>query len=160
MNALEISGLKKTYQGGVEALKGIDLTVKQGDFFALLGPNGAGKSTTIGIISSLVNKSAGKVKVFGYDIDSDLEQAKAQLGLVPQEFNFNPFETVQQIVVNQAGYYGVEHKEAVIRSEKYLKQLDLWEKRNGRARMLSGGMKRRLMIARALMHEPKLLILD
>lgn len=160
MNALEISGLKKTYQGGVEALKGIDLTVKQGDFFALLGPNGAGKSTTIGIISSLVNKSAGKVKVFGYDIDSHLEEAKAQLGLVPQEFNFNPFETVQQIVVHQAGYYGVEHKEALLRSEKYLKQLDLWEKRNERARMLSGGMKRRLMIARALMHEPKLLILD
>ncbi|HHQ4672156.1 ABC transporter ATP-binding protein [Aeromonas veronii] len=160
MNALEISGLKKTYQGGVEALKGIDLTVKQGDFFALLGPNGAGKSTTIGIISSLVNKSAGKVKVFGYDIDSDLEQAKAQLGLVPQEFNFSQFEKVIQIVTHQAGFYGVPKAEAKIRAEKYLRQLDLWEKRDMPARTLSGGMKRRLMIARALMHEPKLLILD
>ncbi|MBS4688942.1 ABC transporter ATP-binding protein [Aeromonas sobria] len=160
MNALEISGLKKTYQGGVEALKGIDLAVKQGDFFALLGPNGAGKSTTIGVISSLVNKSAGKVKVFGYDIDSDLEQAKAQLGLVPQEFNFSQFEKVIQIVTHQAGFYGVPKAEAKIRAEKYLRQLDLWEKRNMAARTLSGGMKRRLMIARALMHEPKLLILD
>ncbi|EKP0305105.1 ABC transporter ATP-binding protein [Aeromonas veronii] len=160
MNALEISGLKKTYQGGVEALKGIDLTVKQGDFFALLGPNGAGKSTTIGVISSLVNKSAGKVKVFGYDIDSDLEQAKAQLGLVPQEFNFSQFEKVIQIVTHQAGFYGVPKAEAKIRAEKYLRQLDLWEKRDMPARTLSGGMKRRLMIARALMHEPKLLILD
>ncbi|ATL93676.1 ABC transporter [Aeromonas sp. CU5] len=160
MNALEISGLKKTYQGGVEALKGIDLTVKQGDFFALLGPNGAGKSTTIGVISSLVNKSAGKVKVFGYDIDSDLEQAKAQLGLVPQEFNFSQFEKVIQIVTHQAGFYGVPKAEAKIRAEKYLRQLDLWEKRDMAARTLSGGMKRRLMIARALMHEPKLLILD
>ncbi|MBR7631027.1 MAG: ABC transporter ATP-binding protein [Aeromonas popoffii] len=160
MNALEISGLKKTYQGGVEALKGIDLTVKQGDFFALLGPNGAGKSTTIGIISSLVNKSAGKVKVFGYDIDSDLEQAKAQLGLVPQEFNFSQFEKVIQIVTHQAGFYGVPKAEAKIRAEKYLRQLDLWDKRDMPARTLSGGMKRRLMIARALMHEPRLLILD
>ncbi|HHQ4913272.1 ABC transporter ATP-binding protein [Aeromonas veronii] len=160
MNALEISGLKKTYQGGVEALKGIDLTVTQGDFFALLGPNGAGKSTTIGVISSLVNKSAGKVKVFGYDIDSDLEQAKAQLGLVPQEFNFSQFEKVIQIVTHQAGFYGVPKAEAKIRAEKYLRQLDLWEKRDMPARTLSGGMKRRLMIARALMHEPKLLILD
>ncbi|MGY3895678.1 ABC transporter ATP-binding protein [Aeromonas enterica] len=160
MNALEISGLKKTYQGGVEALKGIDLTVKQGDFFALLGPNGAGKSTTIGIISSLVNKSAGKVKVFGYDIDSQLEQAKAQLGLVPQEFNFSQFEKVSQIVIHQAGFYGVPSAEAKIRAEKYLRQLDLWDKRDMPARTLSGGMKRRLMIARALMHEPKLLILD
>ncbi|MEH8197270.1 MULTISPECIES: ABC transporter ATP-binding protein [Aeromonas] len=160
MNALEISGLKKTYQGGVEALKGIDLSVKQGDFFALLGPNGAGKSTTIGVISSLVNKSAGKVKVFGYDIDSDLEQAKAQLGLVPQEFNFSQFEKVIQIVTHQAGFYGVPKAEAKIRAEKYLRQLDLWEKRDMPARTLSGGMKRRLMIARALMHEPKLLILD
>ena len=142
--ALELKQLKKTYPGGVQALRGIDLQVEAGDFYALLGPNGAGKSTTIGIISSLVNKTSGQVNV----------------GLVPQEFNFNPFETVQQIVVNQAGYYGVERKEAVARSEKYLKQLDLWEKRNERARMLSGGMKRRLMIARALMHEPKLLILD
>lgn len=160
MNALEISGLKKTYQGGVEALKGIDLTVRQGDFFALLGPNGAGKSTTIGVISSLVNKSAGKVKVFGYDIDSDLEQAKAQLGLVPQEFNFSQFEKVIQIVTHQAGFYGVPKAEAKIRAEKYLRQLDLWEKRDMPARTLSGGMKRRLMIARALMHAPKLLILD
>ncbi|MGY3806271.1 ABC transporter ATP-binding protein [Aeromonas veronii] len=160
MNALEISGLKKTYQGGVEALKGIDLTVRQGDFFALLGPNGAGKSTTIGVISSLVNKSAGKVKVFGYDIDSDLEQAKAQLGLVPQEFNFSQFEKVIQIVTHQAGFYGVPKAEAKMRAEKYLRQLDLWEKRDMPARTLSGGMKRRLMIARALMHEPKLLILD
>ncbi|MBO0399082.1 ABC transporter ATP-binding protein [Aeromonas veronii] len=160
MNALEISGLKKTYQGGVEALKGIDLTVRQGDFFALLGPNGAGKSTTIGVISSLVNKSSGKVKVFGYDIDSDLEQAKAQLGLVPQEFNFSQFEKVIQIVTHQAGFYGVPKAEAKIRAEKYLRQLDLWEKRDMPARTLSGGMKRRLMIARALMHEPKLLILD
>ncbi|WP_421350254.1 ABC transporter ATP-binding protein [Aeromonas veronii] len=160
MNALEISGLKKTYQGGVEALKGIDLTVRQGDFFALLGPNGAGKSTTIGVISSLVNKSAGKVKVFGYDIDSDLEEAKAQLGLVPQEFNFSQFEKVIQIVTHQAGFYGVPKAEAKIRAEKYLRQLDLWEKRDMPARTLSGGMKRRLMIARALMHEPKLLILD
>lgn len=160
MNALEISGLKKTYQGGVEALKGIDLTVKQGDFFALLGPNGAGKSTTIGIISSLVNKSAGKVKVFGYDIDNQLEQAKAQLGLVPQEFNFSQFEKVIQIVTHQAGFYGVPKAEAKIRAEKYLRQLDLWDKRDMPARTLSGGMKRRLMIARALMHEPRLLILD
>ncbi|MGY3904852.1 ABC transporter ATP-binding protein [Aeromonas lusitana] len=160
MNALEISGLKKTYQGGVEALKGIDLSVKQGDFFALLGPNGAGKSTTIGIISSLVNKSAGKVKVFGYDIDGQLEQAKAQLGLVPQEFNFSQFEKVSQIVTHQAGFYGVPSSEAKVRAEKYLRQLDLWDKRDMAARTLSGGMKRRLMIARALMHEPKLLILD
>ena len=160
MNALEISGLKKTYQGGVEALKGIDLTVKQGDFFALLGPNGAGKSTTIGVISSLVNKSAGKVKVFGHDIDTDLELAKSQLGLVPQEFNFSQFEKVSQIVTHQAGFYGVPRAEAKVRAEKYLRQLDLWDKRDMAARTLSGGMKRRLMIARALMHEPKLLILD
>ena len=159
-NALEINNLKKVYGSGVEALRGIDLSVKEGDFYALLGPNGAGKSTTIGIITSLVNKTSGKVKVFGYDLDTDLVRAKQQIGLVPQEFNFNPFETVQQIVVNQAGYYGVSRKEAMKRSEKYLKQSNLWEKRNVRARMLSGGMKRRLMIARALMHEPRLLILD
>lgn len=159
-HALEIKDLRKKYATGVEALKGIDLIVKEGDFYALLGPNGAGKSTTIGIITSLVNKTSGKVKVFDYDLDTDLVSAKQQIGLVPQEFNFNPFETVQQIVVNQAGYYGVSKKEALIRSEKYLKQSNLWEKRNVRARMLSGGMKRRLMIARALMHEPKLLILD
>ena len=159
-NALEISGLKKVYKGGFTALKGIDLTVKQGDFFALLGPNGAGKSTTIGVISSLVNKSAGTVKVFGHDIDKELEKAKSFLGLVPQEFNFNQFETLLTILVNQAGYYGVERPIAFKRAEKYLKQLDLWEKRNDAGRMLSGGMKRRLMIARALMHEPQMLILD
>ncbi|EHH9516712.1 ABC transporter ATP-binding protein [Listeria monocytogenes] len=158
--ALEIEELKKVYSSGVEALRGVNLAVEEGDFYALLGPNGAGKSTTIGIITSLVNKTSGKVKVFDYDLDTDLVRAKQQIGLVPQEFNFNPFETVQQIVVNQAGYYGVSHKEALIRSEKYLKQSDLWEKRHVRARMLSGGMKRRLMIARALMHEPRLLILD
>ncbi|MEQ4532644.1 MAG: ABC transporter ATP-binding protein [Mixta sp.] len=158
--ALELEKLTKTYPGGVQALKGIDLSVEAGDFYALLGPNGAGKSTTIGIISSLVNKSDGRVRVFGYDLQKDVVNAKRQLGLVPQEFNFNPFETVLQIVVNQAGYYGVERREAMQRAEKYLTQLDLWNKRNERARMLSGGMKRRLMIARALMHEPKLLILD
>ncbi|PKE32732.1 ABC transporter [Rahnella sp. AA] len=158
--ALELEKLTKTYAGGVQALRGIDLRVEAGDFYALLGPNGAGKSTTIGIISSLVNKTAGKVQVFGYDIDKDIVNAKRQLGLVPQEFNFNPFETVMQVVVNQAGYYGVPRPLALQRAEKYLTQLDLWGKRNERSRMLSGGMKRRLMIARALMHEPKLLILD
>ncbi|WP_413527867.1 ABC transporter ATP-binding protein [Rahnella inusitata] len=158
--ALELEKLTKTYAGGVQALRGIDLRVEAGDFYALLGPNGAGKSTTIGIISSLVNKTAGKVRVFGYDIDKDIVNAKRQLGLVPQEFNFNPFETVMQVVVNQAGYYGVPRPLALQRAEKYLTQLDLWGKRNERSRMLSGGMKRRLMIARALMHEPKLLILD
>ncbi|GAB7207286.1 ABC transporter ATP-binding protein [Dickeya oryzae] len=158
--ALELSNLTKTYPGGVQALRGIDLRVEAGDFYALLGPNGAGKSTTIGIISSLVNKTGGRVQVFGHDLDRDVVNAKRQLGLVPQEFNFNPFETVMQIVVNQAGYYGVPRHDAVQRAEKYLNQLDLWGKRNERARMLSGGMKRRLMIARALMHEPKLLILD
>ncbi|KQA26768.1 ABC transporter [Vibrio metoecus] len=160
MYALEIEQLKKTYAGGFEALKGISLQVKKGDFYALLGPNGAGKSTTIGIISSLVNKTSGKVTVFGYDLDSQLELAKQQLGLVPQEFNFNPFETVEQIVLQQAGYYGVPKALAKERAKKYLTQLDLWEKRSERARNLSGGMKRRLMIARALMHEPQLLILD
>ncbi|MCC5852575.1 MAG: ABC transporter ATP-binding protein [Alkalimonas sp.] len=158
--ALSIKQLAKTYKNKVQALKGIDLDVQQGDFFALLGPNGAGKSTTIGIICSLVNKSAGSVEVFGHNIDQQLELAKSQLGLVPQEFNFNQFETVLQIVVNQAGYYGVPKKLALVRAEKYLGQLGLWDKRNSRARELSGGMKRRLMIARALMHEPKLLILD
>ena len=159
-HALVLEGLKKTYKGGVEAVKGICLTVNQGDFFALLGPNGAGKSTTIGIISSLVQKSSGTVKVFDYDIDKQLEHAKLCIGLVPQEFNFNQFETVLQIVVNQAGYYGVPKPIALERAKKYLSQLDLWEKRNSPSRELSGGMKRRLMIARALMHEPKLLILD
>ena len=160
MYALELNQLRKTYAGGFEALKGISLSVEKGDFYALLGPNGAGKSTTIGVISSLVNKTSGTVKVFGYDIDKDLELAKQNLGLVPQEFNFNPFETVEQIVMQQAGYYGVKPAVAKERAEKYLSQLDLWEKRKERARNLSGGMKRRLMIARALMHEPHLLILD
>lgn len=159
-HALKISNLQKTYKGGFQALKGIDLTVEQGDFFALLGPNGAGKSTTIGIITSLVNKTAGEVDVFGHSIDNELEQAKSFIGLVPQEFNFNQFESLLRILVNQAGYYGVDRKLAFERAEKYLKQLDLWDKRNDAARNLSGGMKRRLMIARALMHEPKMLILD
>ena len=158
--ALEIKQLHKVYKSGTVALKGIDLEVQQGDFFALLGPNGAGKSTSIGIISSLVNKSSGTVKVFDYDLDTQLEDAKSQLGLVPQEFNFNQFETVLQIVLNQAGYYGVPRSVALVRAEKYLGQLGLWEKRHARSRELSGGMKRRLMIARALIHEPKLLILD
>lgn len=158
--ALEISALEKTYKGGFQALKGIDLTVKQGDFFALLGPNGAGKSTSIGVITSLVNKTGGQVKVFGYDIDTDLEKAKSFIGLVPQEFNFSQFEPLMKILVNQAGYYGVTKKLALERAEKYLRQLELWDKRDEPARTLSGGMKRRLMIARALMHEPQMLILD
>ena len=158
--ALEISALTKTYKGGLQALKGINLTVQQGDFFALLGPNGAGKSTTIGVITSLVNKSAGTVKVHGYSIDDDLEAAKSFIGLVPQEFNFNQFESLTRILVNQAGYYGVDRKLAHERAEKYMKKLDLWDKRNAPSRNLSGGMKRRLMIARALMHEPQMLILD
>lgn len=158
--ALEISNLKKVYKGGFEALKGINLTVNEGDFFALLGPNGAGKSTTIGVITSLVNKTSGSVSVFDKNIDTELEAAKTFIGLVPQEFNFNQFESLIKILVNQAGYYGVDRKTAHQRAEKYLKKLDLWEKRNNAARMLSGGMKRRLMIARALMHEPKMLILD
>lgn len=160
MKALDIKGLAKTYKGGVQALKGVDLTVEEGDFFALLGPNGAGKSTAIGIISSLVNKSSGSVKVFGHDLATDIVNAKSCIGLVPQEFNFNQFETLFQIVVNQAGYYGVPRSIAKERAEKYLKQLDLWDKRNSAGRELSGGMKRRLMIARALMHEPRMLILD
>lgn len=160
MYALEIEQLRKTYAGGFEALKGVSLTVEQGDFYALLGPNGAGKSTTIGVISSLVNKTSGGVKVFGFDIDKDLELAKQKLGLVPQEFNFNQFETVEQIVLQQAGYYGVPKAIAKERAKKYLTKLELWDKRNERSRNLSGGMKRRLMIARALMHEPQLLILD
>lgn len=160
MNALEIKNLNKIYKGGVNALKNMSLEVMEGDFFALLGPNGAGKSTTIGIISSLVNKTSGSVSIFGFDLDKQKVEAKNQLGLVPQEFNFNPFETVEQIVMNQAGYYGVERSVAKERAKKYLSQLDLWGKRGERARNLSGGMKRRLMIARALMHEPKLLILD
>ncbi|AOT06999.1 ABC transporter ATP-binding protein [Pseudoalteromonas luteoviolacea] len=158
--ALSIKGLKKVYKNGVEAVKGIDLEVQEGDFFALLGPNGAGKSTTIGVIASLVNKTEGEVSVFGYSIDTALEDAKSELGLVPQEFNFSQFETLNQILVNQAGYYGVPRQVAHQRAEKYLKQLGLFDKKDKQARTLSGGMKRRLMIARALMHEPKLLILD
>lgn len=160
MKALEIEDLSKTYRNGHEALKGIHLTVEQGDFFALLGPNGAGKSTTIGIITSLVNKSSGRVAVFGHDIDTAAEKAKSFIGLVPQEVNFSQFETAFEIVVNQAGYYGVERSLASQRAEHYLKKLGLWEKRHDRSRTLSGGLKRRLMIARALLHEPKLLILD
>lgn len=160
MKALVIRDLNKTYKGGVQALKGVDLEVPAGDFFALLGPNGAGKSTTIGIIASLVNKSSGTVEVFGHNIDTELEQAKACIGLVPQEFNFNQFEPVVEIVAGQAGYYGIDRDTAYQRAEKYLKQLHLWDKRRSMARELSGGMKRRLMIARALIHEPRLLILD
>lgn len=160
MYAIDLKDIKKTYKGGVEAVKNISLQVQEGDFYALLGPNGAGKSTTIGIISSLVNKTSGSVSVFGFDLDTQLEDAKSQIGLVPQEFNFNQFEPPLQILVNQAGYYGIKRNDALIRAEKYLKQLDLWEKRNQPSRELSGGMKRRLMIARALMHEPRLLILD
>lgn len=160
MNALKLVQLSKTYRNGVQALKGIDLEVDEGDFFALLGPNGAGKTTAIGIITSLVNKTDGKVTVFGHDMDSDLNAAKACIGLVPQEVNLNQFEKVENIVVNQAGYYGIPRKLATQRAEKYLKQLYLWEKRGDIARNLSGGMKRRLMIARALVHEPRLLILD
>ena len=160
MYALEINQLSKTYRNGFEALKGIDLNVKKGDFFALLGPNGAGKSTCIGIIASLINKTSGTVKVFGHDLENDLIQAKSQLGMVPQEFNFNIFEPVQEIIANQGGYYGVGHKEVKQRTEFYLKELGLWDKRRMQARDLSGGMKRRLMIARALIHQPELLILD
>jgi ABC-2 type transport system ATP-binding protein len=158
--ALSIRNLKKVYRGGVEALRGIDLDVQEGDFFALLGPNGAGKSTTIGIISSLVNKSSGQVTVFGKDLDTQKAAAKTFIGLVPQEFNFNQFEPVEEVLINQAGYYGIERRLARERAERYLRELDLWEKRRQMARQLSGGQKRRLMIARALVHEPKLLILD
>ncbi|MGH8659795.1 MAG: ABC transporter ATP-binding protein [Gammaproteobacteria bacterium] len=160
MNALEIRALEKIYKDGRHALKGIDLTVAEGDFFALLGPNGAGKSTTIGIVTSLVTKTRGEVRVFGHDIDCELEQAKSFIGLVPQEINFSQFETVLEIVVNQAGFYGVPRPLARRRAEQYLGQLGLWERRQQRSRTLSGGLKRRLMIARALLHEPKLLILD
>ena len=158
--ALSIRNLKKVYRGGVEALRGIDLDVQEGDFFALLGPNGAGKSTTIGIISSLVNKSSGQVTIFGKDLDSHKSEAKTFIGLVPQEFNFNQFEPVEEVLINQAGYYGIDRPLARERAERYLRELGLWEKRRQMARQLSGGQKRRLMIARALVHEPKLLILD
>jgi ABC-2 type transport system ATP-binding protein len=160
MLALSTRALTKTYKNGVHALRGVELDVEEGDFFALLGPNGAGKTTLIGIVTSLVNKSGGSAAVFGYDIDRSLERAKSCIGVVPQELNFNQFETPLTIVVNQAGFYGIARAEARVRAEKYLKQLQLWDKRNGAARGLSGGMKRRLMIARALMHEPRLLILD
>ena len=160
MNALSVRGLTKTYSNGVQALRGVDLEVERGDFFALLGPNGAGKTTLIGIITSLVNKTEGVARVFGHDIDRELEAAKSCIGVVPQEINFNMFETPYTIVVNQAGFYGIPRPVARERAEKYLKQLQLWDKRNGISRGLSGGMKRRLMIARALMHEPRLLILD
>jgi ABC-2 type transport system ATP-binding protein len=160
MYALSVKGLTKTYKNGVEALKGLDLDVEQGDFFALLGPNGAGKTTLIGIVTSLVNKTSGQISVFGYDIDRQLEAAKSCIGVVPQELNFNMFESPLTIVINQAGFYGIDRGVARERAERYLKQLNLWDKRNSMARGLSGGMKRRLMIARALMHEPKLLILD
>lgn len=158
--ALQINNLRKTYDNGFEALKGIDLEVKKGDFFALLGPNGAGKSTTLGIVTSLVNRSEGSVQVFDYDAVTQSTEAKLCMGIVPQEFNFNQFEKVIDIVVTQAGYYGIGRKQALERAEFYLKELGLWEKRNNVSRMLSGGMKRRLMIARALVHDPKLLILD
>ncbi len=160
MHALEISNLHKTYANGLQALKGIDLTVERGDFFALLGPNGAGKSTCIGIVTSLVNKTRGSVKVFGYSIDEELIEAKTVLGSVPQEFNFNSFEPVREIIVNQGGFYGVPAKAARLQADHYLKELGLWQHRHQQARNLSGGMKRRLMIARALIHKPKLLILD
>jgi ABC-2 type transport system ATP-binding protein len=160
MKALSLRQLSKTYRNGVQALKGIDLDVEQGDFFALLGPNGAGKTTAIGIIASLVNKTSGRVQVFGHDIDTDLETAKSCLGLVPQEINFNQFEKVSTILVNQAGFYGIPRSVAKERMEVWLRKLQLWEKRDAVSRSLSGGMKRRLMIARALIHEPKLLILD
>ncbi|WP_426879347.1 ABC transporter ATP-binding protein [Glaesserella parasuis] len=160
MYALEIKNLIKQYPTGVQALKGIDLCVEQGDFYALLGHNGAGKSTTIGIISSLVNKTSGTIKVFGYDLDKQKIQLKQQIGLVPQEFNFNQFEKVIDVLINQAGFYGIKRSQALIQAEIWLKKLDLWEKRDHFTRELSGGMKRRVMIARALMHNPKLLILD
>ncbi len=160
MKALSIRNLRKIYNNGFVALKGIDLDVEAGDFFALLGPNGAGKSTTIGIISSLINATSGSVSIFGHDLQHDRAQAKSCIGLVPQEVNFNQFETVKNILLNQAGYYGTPRKIALQRTEQCLKQMDLWDKRDTVSRRLSGGMKRRVMIARALVHAPKLLILD
>jgi ABC-2 type transport system ATP-binding protein len=160
MDALSINNLHKTYGSGFNALKGVTFDVKEGDFFGLLGPNGAGKTTTIGIITSLVTKTKGSVKIFGIDIDQDFPAAKRLIGVVPQEYNFSIFEKVQDIVTQQAGYYGMERDLALTNAEKYLKQLGLWDKRNSIARELSGGMKRRLMIARGLIHEPRLLILD
>jgi ABC-2 type transport system ATP-binding protein len=160
VKALQITNLKKTYQNGFQALKGIDLEVNEGDFFALLGPNGAGKSTTIGIITSLVNKTAGNVNIFGLDLDSHSVEAKLLIGVAPQEINFSQFENPLEILLNQGGYYGINRKTAYERAEKYLRNMGLWEKRKDPSRTLSGGLKRRLMIARALIHEPKLLILD
>lgn len=160
MNALSITDLHKTYSSGFEALKGVSLDVEEGEFFGLLGPNGAGKTTTIGIVTSLVTKTAGRVEVFGIDVDKDFPAAKRLIGVVPQEYNFSIFEKVQDIVIQQAGYYGMPFKQAMVHAEKYLRKLGLWEKRHTSARELSGGMKRRLMIARGLVHEPRLLILD
>ena len=160
MDALVVENLRKVYRNGVEALKGIDLTVKEGDFCALLGPNGAGKTTVIGILTSLVTKSAGTIRAFGYDLDREIEAVKACIGVVPQEVNLNMFENNQNVLINQAGYYGVPRRVARVRAEKYLRAVHLWDRRDDVTRNLSGGMKRRLMIARALVHEPKLLILD
>ncbi|PWY56906.1 ABC transporter [Legionella qingyii] len=160
MHALDIKQLFKTYANGVQAVKGIDLTINTGDFFALLGANGAGKSTTIGLITSLLNKTSGSISIHGYDLEKEPEKAKSCLGLVPQEINLNIFENCEQILLNQAGYYGISRKKAQPRVESLLQQLGLWEKKNSIARHLSGGMKRRLMIARALVHQPKVLILD
>ncbi len=158
--AISIKNLKKTYDNNFQALKGINLEIEEGDFFALLGPNGAGKSTTIGILTSLVRKTSGQVKIFGIDIDEDFDKAKTYIGVVPQEFNLGIFEKVEEIITTQAGYYGIPYKEAKKRAEKYLKELGLWNKKDHKAMLLSSGMKRRLIIARALVHEPKLLILD
>ena len=160
MSALVVHQLRKTYGNGLEALKGVDLNVEARDFFALLGPNGAGKSTLIGIVTSLVNKTAGRVAVFGHDLDREPEQVRSMLGVVPQEFNFNLFLPVAEVVINQAGYYGIPRREAKVRAEYYLRKLELWDRRATEMRLLSGGLKRRLMIARALVHRPRLLILD
>jgi ABC-2 type transport system ATP-binding protein len=160
MNALEIENLHKTYKNGNHALRGVSLEVQEGDFFALLGPNGAGKSTAIGIVCGLVNKSSGKVSIFENNIDTSSNEARTHIGLVPQEFNFNIFEPVGEILINQAGYYGINRHDATKRAEKYLRKLELWDRRHDMAKELSGGMKRRLMIARALVHKPRLLILD
>ncbi len=159
-HAVAVKDLRKTYSGGVEALKGISLTIEEGDFFALLGQNGAGKTTLINILTTLVTKTSGEARIYGFSIDQEPEKAKLHVGVVPQEFNFNIFEKVLDIVVTQAGYYGIPRKEALVRAEQILKDLGLWEKRATKAQALSGGMKRRLMIARALIHKPSLLILD
>ena len=160
MHALSIKNLSKKYKSGVEALKSVSFDVQQGDFFALLGPNGAGKTTAIGIITSLVNKSSGSIEVFGHDLDKELAKAKSCIGVVPQEVNLNLFDFNFNILVNQAGFYGIQRSEGKKRAEQYLKKMQLWEKRNTDARSLSGGMKRRLMVARALVNRPKLLLLD